>query len=231
MHTYPVCNAIRPGHMELSPRSQAKARKEHYLMKNETWGFLCTLCGNHGMEPDDIEAKPCFPLPEVGSLTSTPVKKTPQQGVREMVAEEQVLRAELAELEEQEKQLALLIELQELHEQEAALLSEGLDEREAEAVQMATALSLSEAEAIERKESEAEEHVRTDQVTHENTKLASTVSAENIATEMLEMKVDAEPNAVGAGSLIAVLLFVCVCAYATQSLPWLVAQAWTTTTR
>ncbi|CAE7794199.1 unnamed protein product [Symbiodinium sp. KB8] len=195
-------------HMPISPRSQAKAKKEHYLMKNKTWGYLCTLCGNHGMDPGEIKAKPCFPLPEVGSLGPTSPQKTPQKGVNGMCAEEQVLRAELVELEEQEKELALLIELQALHEQEAALLCQGLDEREAEAVQMATALSLSEAEARER--TEAEEHPTAERVTHENTKLASTVSAENIAAEMLEMKVVAEPTAVATCSLIAVLLFVSV---------------------
>lgn len=162
------------------------------------------------MDPRDIKEKPCFPLPEIGELNDAPVlEKTPQKGVNAMVAEEQVLRAELAELEEQEKQLAMLLELQQLHEQEAALLCQGLDEREAEAVQMATALSLSEAEARERKEEEPEEHATTDRVTHETTKLAPTVSAENIAAEMLEMKVAAEPNAAVSCSLIAVCLYLC----------------------
>ena len=196
----------------MSPRSQAKASKEHYLMENKVWGFLCTLCGNHGMDSAEIKAKPCFPLPEVGSLTSTPaLVRTPQKGVNDKVAEEQVLRAELAELEEQEKQLALLLELQQLHEQEAALLAEGLDEREAEALRMATALSLSEAEARERMQQEAEENATEEPVTVVKTKLASTFSAENIAAEMLDMK--AEPNAVVACSLIAVLVIVSVCCH------------------
>ena len=181
-------------------------------MENKVWGFLCTVCGNHGMDPAEIKAKPCFPLPEVGSLTSTPaLVRTPQKGVNDKVAEEQVLRAELAELEEQEKQLALLLELQQLHEQEAALLAEGLDEREAEALRMATALSLSEAEARERMQQEAEENATEEPVTVVKTKLASTFSAENIAAEMLDMK--AEPNAVVACSLIAVLVIVSVCCH------------------
>ena len=219
-----MCIASNPGQLPMSPRSEAKARKQHHLLKDKRWGYLCTL--NSGTEPCEVTSKPCFPLPEVGELTETPVK-TKLYTVNNAKAEEQVLRAELAELEEQERNLALLLELQELHEEEARLLEADLQERED--LHLAMAISKSESEAGDCKSVSAEGGVSKDsgaRSSHEVVvlanpttaegllldaepletavpKIASVLSAENIAAEILETRSSDVTSDALIGSLIA----------------------------
>lgn len=179
-----ICACYSPGSKPLSPRSDAKSKKKHYLMKDRTWGYLCTLCGNHGHEIADLKSMPCFPLPEIEEVQN--MFKTPQVTSENSKpeAEAQALRAQLAELEEQEKQLSLLLELQQLHEQEALLMVQDLEEREA--MQLAVALSESEAEAKVRdcEDKVAESSVATGESSGD--KLVSFASAENIAANLIE---------------------------------------------
>ena len=110
--------------MIASPRSQAKAKKQHYLVKDKWWGYLCTLCGNNGNDPQDIKVKPCYPLPDVGELRATPskhVSEEEQQTIEELRKEKLVLEALMREADEE---MARNLEFEELKRIQEELLRE-----------------------------------------------------------------------------------------------------------
>ncbi|CAE7464360.1 unnamed protein product, partial [Symbiodinium microadriaticum] len=109
----------------------AKERKEHYLVKDRAYGYLCVLCGNSAMETGILRAKKCFPLPDLrpldakleaasqSSKASSPGSPHPKPTEREVSMLE-----ELASLQKQKALLEELLQLQELEDFEKALQQE-----------------------------------------------------------------------------------------------------------
>ena len=110
------------GKPAVSPKSEAKMteakmKKQHLVVRDHRFGFLCKLCGNSG-DLADIQAKRCFPLPDFEVLEKPSSSKP---------SEAELLQRELDALAEEERQLQQLLQLQQLQEYEAALEAE--DER------------------------------------------------------------------------------------------------------
>ena len=96
------------GTMAPSPKSEVKKRKQHIVLRDPKHGYVCQVCGNSGQRPEEITGKPCFPLPhDVFDLA----KPSPDPGLlNELVT--------LQALEQEEKQLANLLDMQKLKEEE-----------------------------------------------------------------------------------------------------------------
>ena len=122
----------------LSPRSQAKQRKEHYLVQDRAYGYLCVLCGNSAKESGSLGAKKCFPLPELQPLDehlekasksskasgSGSPRPSPTEALSEVTPKQASMLEELAFLQKQQAKLEELLQLQELEDFERALQEE-----------------------------------------------------------------------------------------------------------
>ena len=138
------------GKLELSPKSEAKRRKEHYVVMDPFYKYLCVLCGNSADHERDIRRKKCFALPSTDEARDRAEPIKPQQKQIEMEEQtfEQLQLEELALLEEEEQALQQLLELERLEKLEKELLQQeatlGMTEEEA----LAAALKLSREEAL-----------------------------------------------------------------------------------
>ncbi|CAE7224527.1 unnamed protein product [Symbiodinium sp. CCMP2592] len=127
-----------PGKEPLSPRSQAKQRREHYLVQDRAYGYLCVLCGNNAKEPGILRAKKCFPLPDLKPLDehlekasksskasgSGSPRPSPTEALSEVTPKQASMMEELAFLQKQQAKLEELLKLQELEDFERALQEE-----------------------------------------------------------------------------------------------------------
>ena len=127
--------------------SQAKQKKEHYLVKDLNYGYLCKICGVSGSEPSEVKSKMCFPLPEFGFPSASKRVLTPEERT-EATVELQQLQEETARLEE-------LLAIQELSELEVQLeqlqaqqLSQALEETAAQAKRLAEAAATNKATQV-----------------------------------------------------------------------------------
>ena len=135
-----------PGKGGLSPRSEAKRCKKHYIVRDRNYGWLCVLCGSSKFDYEDLEYSPCFPFC-VADTPAKPAKPCPKPAPvntakTDAETAQQLQLAELAELEEQEIMLQQLLELEELEkgllQQEQAV--ELMEEKDlAEAMRMSRA--------------------------------------------------------------------------------------------
>ncbi|CAE6942119.1 unnamed protein product [Symbiodinium sp. CCMP2456] len=119
-----------PKGLPQSPRSVAKHRKEHYLVKNGVHGYHCTICGMMDQDIKKIKESPCrAPDHEPGSDGQASVDEATAQQMmldelRELEQEGLLLEGLLKEEQEQLEELMLLGELEnmerELRDQEDA---------------------------------------------------------------------------------------------------------------
>ncbi|CAE7328630.1 unnamed protein product [Symbiodinium sp. KB8] len=201
-----------PGREPLSPRSQAKQRKQHYLVKDRSYGYLCVLCGGNSQDIRELKARQCFALPDLqpldarletaskssgraskaGSLPRDAGPKgclTPTEAESEVTPEQAMMLEELASLQKQQALLEELLQLQELKDYEKALQEE---EEFFEQALRRSALEAEEQELTKRKRSvEAEKKAevapaKIPKKTPVNDELPAAIPAESTAAEAYE---------------------------------------------
>ena len=200
------------GREPLSPRSQAKQRKQHYLVKDRSYGYLCVLCGGNSQDIRELKARQCFALPDLqpldarletaskssgraskaGSLPRDAGPKgclTPTEAESEVTPEQAMMLEELASLQKQQALLEELLQLQELKDYEKALQEE---EEFFEQALRRSALEAEEQELTKRKRSvEAEKKAevapaKIPKKTPVNDELPAAIPAESTAAEAYE---------------------------------------------
>ncbi|CAE7401330.1 unnamed protein product, partial [Symbiodinium necroappetens] len=194
------------------PRTQAKQRKQHYLVKDRSYGYLCVLCGGNSQDIRELKARQCFALPdlqpldarlETASKSSGRASKagspprdagpkgclTPTEAESEVTPEQAMMLEELASLQKQQALLEELLQLQELKDYEKALQEE---EEFFEQALRRSALEAEEQELTKRKRSvEAEKRAevaptKIPKKTPVNDELPAAIPGESTAAEAYE---------------------------------------------